>query len=258
MATQSEILNYLLVALNLVLIESLLSIDNAAVLAAMVKDLPDKEANKALKYGIFGAFLFRGLALFFVGLLMKVIWLKIAGGAYLLYLTFDFFKKDWGSVEQIGEEDAEAAPEEGKLSGFFKRTIGAFWGTVALVEVMDLAFSIDNVFAAVALTKNMWVIIGAVCVGILAMRFVAQRFVSLMRTYPFLEKLTFIVIGLLGVKLVVSGIFDYQGESTFKTILNSHAMDLAFSLGIVLIFAIPVLIARARAKKNSTPTILHG
>ncbi len=37
---------------NLIIIESLLSVDNAAVLATMVMDLPEKERDKALKYGI--------------------------------------------------------------------------------------------------------------------------------------------------------------------------------------------------------------
>lgn len=256
----TEIVNMLLVGLNLVLIESLLSIDNAAVLAAMVKNLPDEQAKKALKYGIFGAFFFRGLALLFVSVLMKVIWLKILGGAYLLYLTVDFFKKNFGVIEQNDEVNEPDAEETG-LGAWFKRTVGVFWGTVALVEVMDLAFSVDNVFAAVALTKNMYVIITAVCIGIIAMRFVAQRFVDLMRNYPFLEKITFIVIGLLGVKLVVSGAYDYQPTSPFKTLLNSHEMDLAFSLGIIIIFAVPVLIARRRASIAAKPApsmVLHG
>ena len=45
---------------NLVLIETLLSIDNAAVLATMVMDLPENQRKRALKYGIIGAYVFRG------------------------------------------------------------------------------------------------------------------------------------------------------------------------------------------------------
>lgn len=251
-----EVIGLLFVFLNIILIESLLSIDNAAVLAAMVKDLPQEEANKALKYGIAGAFILRGLSLLFVTVLMKVIWLKILGGAFLLYLSFDFFKKQWGVVKQ-NDEDGE---EPSAIATWVKRVIGGFWGTVAMIEVMDLTFSVDNVFAAVAMTKNMYVIIAGVCVGILAMRFVAQKFVVLMQSYPFLEKITFYVIALLGVKLVVSGAFDYAGESAFKTVLNSHLTDMLFSLAIVVIFAVPVLIARARKKPEVIvpKSVLHG
>jgi predicted tellurium resistance membrane protein TerC len=76
--------------------------------------------------------------------------------------------------------------------------IGPFWATVALVELMDLAFSIDNVFAAVAFTDHVFLIYTGVFIGILAMRFVAQAFVKLMEKFTFLEAIAFIVIGVLG------------------------------------------------------------
>jgi predicted tellurium resistance membrane protein TerC len=61
---------------NLIIIESLLSVDNAAVLATMVMDLPEKQRDKALKYGIWGAYIFRGLAMIFASVLLKFWWLK--------------------------------------------------------------------------------------------------------------------------------------------------------------------------------------
>ena len=78
---------------NLIIIESLLSVDNAAVLATMVMDLPEKERDKALKYGIWGAYIFRGLAMLFASVLINIWWLKPLGGLYLLYLVFDFTKE---------------------------------------------------------------------------------------------------------------------------------------------------------------------
>ena len=77
---------------NLIIIESLLSVDNAAVLATMVMDLPEKQRDRALKYGIWGAYIFRGLAMIFAAFLIKIWWLKPLGGLYLLYLVYDFWK----------------------------------------------------------------------------------------------------------------------------------------------------------------------
>lgn len=73
----------------LILIESLLSVDNAAVLATMVMDLPKEQRNKALKYGIIGAYVFRGICLILAGFLVTIWWLKPIGGLYLLYLVWD-------------------------------------------------------------------------------------------------------------------------------------------------------------------------
>ena len=68
---------------NLIIIESLLSVDNAAVLATMVMDLPEKQREKALKWGIWGAYIFRGLALLFASFLIQFWYLKPLGGLYL-------------------------------------------------------------------------------------------------------------------------------------------------------------------------------
>src|ERR1700754_1375742 len=83
----------LLVIGNLILIESILSVDNAAVLATMVMDLPREQRKKALKYGLFGAYLFRGLSLMLASFLVRVWWLKGLGGLYLVYLSWNWWRK---------------------------------------------------------------------------------------------------------------------------------------------------------------------
>ena len=176
-------LQYLPIIGMLVIIESLLSVDNAAVLATMVMDLPKEQRDKALKYGIFGAYFFRGICLILAGFLITVWWLKPLGGLYLLYLVWDWYK----SKQTIAKEDDLLDKKSNWLYRITVGSIGSFWATVALVELMDLAFSIDNVFAAVAYTPNIIAIWIGVFIGILAMRFVAQAFVKLMEKYNFLE-----------------------------------------------------------------------
>lgn len=222
---------------NLVIIESLLSVDNAAVLATMVMDLPETQRKKALKYGILGAYVFRGLAMLFAAFLIKIWWLKPLGGLYLLYLVYDFWK---GKQTESTEDDLI----DKNSNWLYKRTVGAmgpFWATVALVEMMDMAFSIDNVFAAVAFTDNIILVCIGVFIGILAMRFVAQAFVKLMEKYAFLETAAFIVIGILGLKLVASLYEHFQPETAVSKFLGSHTADIATSILTVAVFFIPIL-----------------
>ncbi len=228
----------LLIILNLIVIESLLSVDNAAVLATMVMDLPKNQRNKALKYGIIGAYIFRGICLFLAAWLVKIWWLKPLGGLYLLYLAFDYFRKK----NSGGDEEAEEIDKS--KSWVYKSTVGlvgTFWATVALVEVMDLAFSIDNVFAAVAFTEHIWLIYIGVFIGILAMRFVAQAFVKLMEKFTFLETVAFIVIGFLGVKLTSSIFTHFYPESPVSHFIEGEHTDLFVSIFTVGIFLIPVI-----------------
>jgi len=222
---------------NLIIIESLLSVDNAAVLATMVMDLPEKQREKALKYGIIGAYVFRGLAMIFASYLIKIWWLKPLGGLYLLYLVFDFWK---GKQTESNEDDFI----DKKSNWLYRATVGSFgnfWATVALVELMDMAFSIDNVFAAVAFTPNIVLVCVGVFIGILAMRFIAQWFVKLMGKYKFLETAAFVVIAILGIKLTLSLFEHYQPKSELTKFLSSHTADIGISILTVAIFFIPIL-----------------
>lgn len=210
----------LMVVLNLILIESLLSVDNAAVLATMVLDLPKDQRKKALKYGIIGAYIFRGICLLFAAILIKIWWFKPLGGIYLLGLAVKhfFFNKKKAPELTVAEE-----LEEKHKSWLYRKTLGAFgpfWATVILVEIMDLAFSIDNVIAANAYTKNIILIWLGVFIGILAMRFVAQGFVRLMEKYPFLDTCAYLVIGILGLKLTLSVIAHFNPCSSVAVFME--------------------------------------
>ncbi|RYE26183.1 MAG: DUF475 domain-containing protein [Sphingobacteriales bacterium] len=214
----------LIVIVNLILIESLLSVDNAAVLATMVLDLPKDQRRKALKYGIFGAYIFRGICLLFASMLIQIWWFKPVGGIYLLILAFRFF---FSTKKKEDEETIHEEMEHKKESWFYRKTLGAFgpfWATVIMVELMDLAFSIDNVIAANAYTKNIILVWTGVFIGILAMRFVAQGFVKLMEKYPFLDTCAYLVIGLLGAKLSLSLVTHFYPCSAFALFMEGpHA-----------------------------------
>jgi YkoY family integral membrane protein len=243
---------------NLIIIESLLSVDNAAVLATMVMDLPKEQREKALKYGIWGAYFFRGLAMIFAAVLIKIWWLKPLGGLYLLYLVYDWYK----SKKTKTTEDDTLDKKSNWLYKVTVGSLGTFWATVCLVEMMDMAFSIDNVFAAVAFSPNIILVCIGVFIGILAMRFVANSFVRLMEKYPFLETCAFIVIAVLGSKLLFSlfgHFYPCAGITVFMegsaeclkhnglAVPAGHEMvwgDILTSIFTVCIFALPILYAR--------------
>lgn len=228
----------LMVAFNLILIEVLLSVDNAAVLATMVMDLPERQQGRALRYGIIGAYAFRGLAMVFASILISIWWLKPIGGIYLLWLCMDYFR----TKKTVTEKDDTLSKEE---KWYYKWTVGLlgrFWATVVVIEAMDMAFSLDNVFAAVAYTDNLLLICGGVFIGILGIRFVAQFFVRLMKRYPFLEISAFVVIGILGLKMVVTTACHFG----FLKFMETEAADVVTSVATVLFFFAPVIVFELR------------
>lgn len=239
----------LLVVLNLILIESLLSIDNAAVLATMVMDLPtEKERKKALRIGLILAYIFRGTAMLLAGWLMHISFLKLVGGGYLIFLSASYFAKRIFSNKNILEIEKEELPGETKHPKKLP-FLSLFWSVVVQVELMDLTFSLDNVFAAVAFTKNLYLVCTGVFIGIITMRVVAGYFVLLMQRFPFLDAIAFTVIGLLGLKLCASFACNSYGNSFLCKFFESEKTDMIFSLVTVSIFVLPILFTLLFKKK---------
>lgn len=230
----------ILIVANLFLLESLLSVDNAAALGILVNGLDPPDRKRALRWGLIGAYVMRGLALLGASWLVGLWGLKIAGGFYLLYLTYDYYKK---TIQGSIEEDASESAFGKKVALFVEQRlrINKIWRTIILVEIMDMSFSIDNIFAAVAITPNRYFIILGVFMGMFAMRFVAGWFSELIDKYPSLNKSAFIVIGLLGLKLILNGLVHGLHLNNVTTIMDNHTTDLLFSLAMIIVFCWPML-----------------
>jgi YkoY family integral membrane protein len=176
----------------LVLLEGLLSADNALVLAILVLGLPRRQQRKALRYGILGAFGFRILATLLAVHLIAVSWVKLVGAGYLLYLSWKHFFGEAGVEERRGVKPARPA-----------MGLSAFWATVVKVELTDIVFAVDSILVAVAMSNKTWVIITGGILGIIAMRLVIGQLLTLVRRYPALVDAAFIIIAWVGIKLLI-------------------------------------------------------
>lgn len=239
-----EILQLILTIFVITLLEASLSIDNAAVLAVIVnKKLQGDERNKALKYGIWGAIIFRGLCLFLVAWIINnpVVgdWFKVIGGLYLLKLAYSGFTSEKDSIEDGNVKWYEKWLEKIKIS--------PFWSTVIVVEFVDIVFSLDNLVAVVGMSKNIWVICIGVFIGIFIMRYIASKFSVLMEKFPSLEKSAFIVIALLGLKLLVTAIAAHVGfMKPIHDAFEKHSTDFIFSGIMMAIFFLPMLFVKKK------------
>ena len=177
---------------SLVLIECLLSVDNAVVLAAQTQALPtQKLREKSLFYGIWGAYIFRFLIIG-MGVYLINFWeIKVLGAGYLLFLTIQYFSKS-------------RVKHTHRLVSNKKRHISLFWSVVMQIELMDIVFSIDSVLASLAISSNPVIVLIGGMIGILAMRGVAELIMKLMRIIPELEPMAYGLIALIAVKLFIS------------------------------------------------------
>jgi YkoY family integral membrane protein len=209
----------------LVVLEGLLSADNALVMAIMVLGLPREEHRRALRYGLIGGFAFRIAATVLAAYLMRVVWVKLAGGLYLIYLTYSHFKPRAGGSRH----------EPPRATAFLG--LSPFWATVVRVELINLAFSIDSILVAVAMSPKLWVVVTGGLLGIVAMRIVAGKLIELIKRYPAIVDGAFVIIAWVGIKLLV----EYAHEMAWLP----WKIPIALSYGLIaVIFVVAFLYAR--------------
>lgn len=174
----------------LIILEGVLSIDNALVLGLLAKRLPRHQRARALSYGILGAFVFRFIAVLTASYLLQWTFVKFLGGGYLVYIAVKhlFFEAKEQQADKIvlddfgnpilvdaatgqpitsAEEDIEIkerVPFEGMVEKRRETEVATaaaekeasaewwrFWRTVGVIELTDIAFAVDSILAAIAL-----------------------------------------------------------------------------------------------------------
>lgn len=235
-----EIQDLAVVAL-LVVLEGVLSIDNALVLGLLAKRLPKQEQGKALWYGLAGAFVFRFAAVLLASLLLRWTFAKFLGGAYLVYIAVRhlFFETKEKADEKIvldehghprlveedtgGELTAEQEEVEIRervpvyMSAEMRKRLGlaSFWPTVIVIELTDIAFAVDSILAAIAMVggpppglpanavhPKLWVVILGGLLGLMVMRVAARLFIQMLERFPRFETSAYLLVIVIGLKLL--------------------------------------------------------
>lgn len=183
----------------LVVLEAALSADNALVLAVLVLPLPKHQHNKALRYGMIGAFAFRIISIVFAAYLIRFHLAKLVGSLYLFYLPVKHF-----FVPPESEEHRYIRPARAMLG------LSVFWSVVVQVELTDIVFAIDSILVAIAMSKKIWVIITGGILGVIAIRVVIGRLLGVIQRYPAVVDGAYVIVAWVSVKLMVEFLHGMQ------------------------------------------------
>lgn len=227
--------------LLLIVLEGLLSADNALVLAIMVRHLPSKEQRKALLYGLGGAFVFRFVAILLATLIIQLWWLQLVGAVYLAWITIKHFA--------AARKANDAGPDAKKLVG------KGFWATVVAVELTDIAFAVDSVVAAVAVEprpEKIWVVYSGAIFGVVLLRFAAGAFIRLLDKYPIFEHLAYALIGWVAIKLGMMSLHNFTitpyGKETGLRVSEMPHLVFWAVMGVMIVGG--TMLAISAAKQN--------
>ena len=187
----SEILTLLPILISL---EILLSADNAVALASLTKSLKNStDRTKALNIGITISLIFRILLILLSSFLLKFLFIRIFAGIYLIYLFFSNINFKNKKIDTSLNDDLSITNEK---FNFLK--------VVALLSITDLAFSIDSITTAVAISDQYILIVIGALIGVIALRFTSEIFLRLLEYFIRLEMAGYIAILIIGIKLILN------------------------------------------------------
>jgi YkoY family integral membrane protein len=223
----------LFVVLLLLVLEGVLSIDNALVLGLLARRLPEPLQKKALTYGLIGAFLFRLLAIAIASQLLRWRVVKLLGGGYLIYVALKhlFFEKEAKHKKaRLGPDGLPMVDEQMHGVGMHNEGLRSthtrsFWQAVGVIELTDVAFAIDSILAAIALVgppppgwpvgvmhPKLWVVVTGGMLGVILMRFAAVIFIRLLEKFPRFELSAYLLVLVIGLKLIADWWFNAYTE----------------------------------------------
>ncbi|MEQ9355603.1 TerC family protein [Coleofasciculus chthonoplastes] len=179
-----------LVLLILVALEAVLSADNAIALATIAQGLEDKQLQRqALNFGLVVAYVLR------ISLILTATWVvkfwqfELLGAAYLLWLVFEHF---------TSEEDEQHHHHGPRFTSLLQ--------VIPLIAITDLAFSLDSVTTAIAISDQIWLVLAGGTIGVITLRFMAGLFIRWLQEYVNLEDAGYITVGIVGLRLLVRAI----------------------------------------------------
>ncbi|WP_320667681.1 TerC family protein [Prochlorococcus sp. MIT 1307] len=172
-------------------LELILSADNAIALASITRRLKSKETQKiALNIGILLSLVLRVILILMAQVVLRLWPIKLIASIYLLGLCFNKFRERFSSLD-----NHKAIEEQNNNISLIK--------TIFLLALTDLAFSIDSVAAAVAISDQFLLVISGAIIGVIALRFTSGLFIKWLDEFIRLELAGYIAVGLIGLKLLI-------------------------------------------------------
>jgi predicted tellurium resistance membrane protein TerC len=214
--------------LTLSVLELVLGIDNNIFISILSGKLPAEQQPRARFIGLSLALVMRVILLFsltwVMGLvepLFTVIGQAVSGRDLILLIGGLFL-----IAKSTHEIHGSLEGEEGHSA---KKVYASFTSVIIQITLLDIVFSLDSVITAIGMVENIWVMIAAVVVSIIAMMFFAAPIGNFVEKHPTIKMLALAFLLLIGFTLVAEGfhqhipkgyIYGAMAFSVFVEILN--------------------------------------
>jgi YjbE family integral membrane protein len=194
---------------SIMLINLILSGDNAVVIALASRNLPHEQRKKAVFWGSLGAVVLRIVLTLAAAYLLQIPYLQFAGGLALLYIAVKLIADDKGDVK---------CHEASCLSEAIK-----------VILFADVIMSLDNVLAIAGVANGNWMLLGlGLAMSIPLVVFGSQLILNLMDRFPIIIYAGAAILGWTAAKMVI-------GDAAIGVMLTAYALpiEVALTAGVV-------------------------
>lgn len=172
----------------LIALEAILSADNAIALAALAQGMQNLEMQRrALNFGLLIAYVFRITLILTASWVIRFWQFELMGALYLLWLVYQYFSSN---------EDEGTQHHHGPR-------FNSLWQAVPVIAVTDLAFSLDSVTTAIALSREIWLVLIGGTIGVITLRLMAGLFIRWLVEYVHLEDAGYLTVAMVGMRLLL-------------------------------------------------------
>ncbi len=206
--------DFLIGFLSIIVVDIVLSGDNAFVIALAVKALPAKQRKNGIIIGVGVAVVLRVVLTFFAAMLLQVQYVKLIGGAVII----------WIAVKLL----IEGSPED-KL----QKEAKTLWHAIRIIIIADISMSLDNVLAVAAASKGyLFLLIFGLGLSIPIVMFASTLLSLLMDKYPIVVYLGAAVLGQVGGEMMVTDPFVV--EMFNPSDILKYSVEAFFIVGVVV------------------------
>ena len=226
------------------LIERTLSLDNLFVFLLIFGafGVPQEHRGKLLFWGIVLALVMRGLAILVgVELIERFHWVIYVLGATLLVLAWRILR---GSHEDMDPGQGRTARAVRRVlpvgehfhgARFFVREDGRRVATpmvlaLAGVVAADIAFAVDSIPAAFAITTDAFAIWAANAFALMGLRALFALVEELIRRFRYLDETIAVVLGMVGTKLLIEDLYKVGPALSLALVLVAFAVGIGLSV----------------------------
>lgn len=194
--------------LTLTVLELVLGIDNVIFISILSGKLPAEQQPRARFIGLSLALVMRVVLLFSLSWVMTLttplfsVMEKAISGRDLILLIGGLFLIAKSTHEIHGSLEGEAGHE-------LKKVYSSFASVIIQIMLLDIVFSLDSVITAVGMVSNLWIMIAAVTISIIAMMLFAGSIGAFVQRHPTIKMLALAFLLLIGVTLIAEGLHQH-------------------------------------------------